>query len=171
VAEVSAPLFTGDPTTGAEFSLDRTYRYALWRTWSRQGRSALFVMLNPSTADETQNDPTIRRCIAFARRWGYGSLTVCNLFALRSTDPAALYSHADPVGPDNDEVIAGHANGAGIVIAAWGVHGALRGRGRTVAEELEGAGCPVFCLGTTKDGHPRHPLYLRGDVEPVRFAP
>jgi hypothetical protein len=148
----------------ATFDPSRTYRYALERRWS-EAAPAVFVMLNPSTADAFAEDPTIRRCLAFARREGCGGLVVVNLFALRATDPYELYKivHPDPVGPENDRIVReAAAEAEGPVIAAWGVHGALNGRGAIVARLLEAS--DLMCLGLTKDGHPRHPLYVRGDA-------
>lgn len=150
----------------AAFSEDRRYRYALGRTWG-EGPAVAFVMLNPSTADAFKVDPTVRRCLGFARAWGFETLIVLNLFALRSTDPKALYSAEpgfDPVGPLNDLTLDAVPPETRIV-AAWGVHGALDGRGQIVHERLVAAGHDVQCLGKrTREGHPRHPLYLRGDV-------
>jgi hypothetical protein len=158
----------------AEFSADRVYRYALTRQWS-DASPAVFVMLNPSTADAFVEDPTVRRCLTFARQWGAGGLTVLNAFALRSTDPRALDRHADPVGPDNDAVIRRHlAAAAGApVVAAWGADKAVRAHGRDAAlcaMVREATGQVLACLGTTKDGAPRHPLYVRGDARPRAWS-
>jgi hypothetical protein len=127
-------------------------------------------MLNPSKADHVENDPTVRRCIGFAEAWGYGGVDVVNIFALRSTDPLELYGHDDPIGPENDAAILSAAAGAARVVAAWGHHGALRHRGSDVLRLIERSGRTVECLGMTKDGYPRHPLYIRGSVEPVPYA-
>ena len=144
---------------GATFSPNRRYRYRLWRRWA-EGRAVLWVMLNPSTADEHVLDPTLRRCAAFARAWGFGRFDVCNLFALRSTDPKAIYTAADPVGPGNDDEIVNAAMDADLVLVGWGVHGEFQARAEAVTTKLLGA-CPaVWCLGLSKDGHPKHPLYL-----------
>lgn len=150
---------------GATFSPCGAYRYRLWRTWDEIAPTVGFTMLNPSTADAAKDDATIKRCLGFARSWGYGGLVVVNLFALRSTDPAALYTHADPVGPDNDGHIDQVRASVPMMIAAWGAHGALRGRGAKVLDTLD-----MRHLGLTKDGHPRHPLYLRGDARPMPFS-
>lgn len=142
-----------------------TYRYTLSRCWDPPKPSCAFVMLNPSTADATQDDPTIRRCIGFAKAWGYGGVDVLNLFALRATDPSALRSHPDPIGPDNDEYL--RSLRGRFVVAAWGVHGALNGRGEAVRKML---GDRLAVLGLTKDGHPRHPLFVRGDTPPMTWT-
>jgi hypothetical protein len=155
---------------GARFSPDRLYRYHLWRVWEPSRRSFVLIGLNPSTADETQDDPTIRRCINFAKREGCGRLDMLNLFAWRSTDPAALRRVSDPVGPENDEVIGdviGMAGGDVRVVAAWGGHGSARGD--RLVREINGWACGVWCFGTTKDGSPRHPLYLRNDAALVVY--
>jgi hypothetical protein len=123
-------------------------------------------MLNPSTATEHDDDPTIRRCIDFAKRWGYGGLEVGNLFALRSTDPAILRYFGDPIGPKNDEVLIGICHRAAFVVAAWGVHGKLRGRGGQVLRLL-GNHKAIHSLGLTEEGQPRHPLYVPAVTEPV----
>lgn len=152
--------------------VDRRYRYELIRVLEglfRHPRTVLFVMLNPSTADETTNDPTIRRCIVFARAWGFRELRVANLFAMRATDPRELRKAADPVGPGNDEALAREIAGADLVVAAWGVHGTFRDRDRQVV-----AAHPETrwtCVGTTRDGHPRHPLYVRADATPLPWTP
>ena len=134
------------------------YRYQLGRRWAAGGPVVAFVMLNPSTADAERDDPTIRRCAGFARRWGFAAMTVVNLFALRATDPARLRRARDPVGPANDGHIAAAAAGADAVVLAWGAHGDLRGRDRDVLALL--AGVRPACLGVTRGGQPRHPLYL-----------
>lgn len=172
VVDTDASL-VGWAAASATFSPDRVYRYALTRTWNPGGPVVAFVMLNPSTADAFRSDPTIRRCLGFARAWACGGLAVCNLFGLRATDPSALRGHPDPVGPDADLVLA-DILGAGRVshvIAAWGVHGTHLDRDRQVAALLARTGHPLYCLGTTAAGHPRHPLYVRADAPLVPFRP
>ncbi len=158
----------GDAT--ATFSADRTHRYLLTRTWDAASPTVNFLMLNPSTADAFTLDPTNRRCMGFARDWGYGSVTVTNIFGFRSTDPKGLRSAADPVGPENDAAILDAASGAQLVIAAWGVHGELFDRGRQVGALLADTGVVLHALRLTKAGHPGHPLYVSADSEPVAFA-
>jgi hypothetical protein len=159
------------PSGGAEFSSCDTYRYLLWRAW-RPGARTLFIMLNPSTATETVDDPTIRRCIGFARSWGFDGLEVCNLFALRSTDPNALLRHLEPIGPLNDETIAGAPRRAGRVVCAWGSHRAMTARGPSVLRRLWDAGIAPWVLALTPGlGRPAHPLYLRKDLQPFRLLP
>jgi len=151
---------------GATFVGDREqYRLQLWRTWSAGGRRALWILLNPSTADATKLDPTLRRCEAFSRAWGCDGFDVANIFALRSTDPAALYQVDDPIGPGNDRIILAAARDAAIVVAGWGTHGALLGRGDQVRDALDAAGVALECLGQNVDGSPRHPLYLPARTE------
>lgn len=154
---------------GAAFDRTGVYRYGLWRRWSETGGACLWVMLNPSTADEKVLDPTVRRCAVFARAWGYGGMEVANIFALRSTDPAALYAHPDPVGPENDAAIVEAARRAALVMAAWGKHGAHRARGAQVVALLRAARIKMQCLGTNADGSPRHPLYVHGATQPSPF--
>jgi hypothetical protein len=157
-------LFT---QSGAEFSKDRRYRYLLWRRWDESLPSLNFIMLNPSTADEMENDPTIERCERRARASGFGELIVTNLFALRSTDPQALYAYgADAIGEENDAVIASQAVRAGMVICAWGTHGAYLGRGKQVVDMLISAGVTLHALIFTAKGEPGHPLYLPYDATP-----
>lgn len=150
----------------AWFSPDRTYRYLLTRRWDVLKPVMAFVMLNPSTADAFQPDPTITRCAGFARREGCGGIEIANLFALRATDPRELAGHADPAGPDNDRMLADLGALSGVVVAAWGAHPAAISRGAAVARALTAAQpvVQVRCLGVTKDGHPRHPLYVRADA-------
>lgn len=150
---------------GATFSHCRAYRYRLWRTWDEDGPTLNVIGLNPSTADEQADDPTIRRCIRFAQDWGYGSLLMTNLFAYRSTDPKGLLSVADPIGPENDAHLTRAAYGG--VLAAWGAHPLAHERGRHVLSMLNWR--EVECLGTTKNGSPKHPLYIAANTVPVVY--
>ena len=150
----------GDAPSTAIYSDCESYRYSLTRVWDPGGKRVNFVMLNPSTATEVQNDPTVERCERRARTLGYGSFAVTNIFAWRDTDPKAMRRAADPVGPGNDRAIADCAIRADDVIAAWGTHGAHINRGATVARLLRTVGRPLFHLGLSKAGHPKHPLYL-----------
>lgn len=171
----SAPVYYTDKT--ADLSACHEYRFSLTRSWDatplapgqRPGRRCLFVMLNPSTADAMEDDPTIRRCVGFARSWGFTLLHVVNLFAYRATVPADLYNRADPVGQNNDGWILDAARAADQVVCAWGAHGGYRSRGNEVASLLRGEGIALFCLGETDEGHPRHPLYLKADLRPVPY--
>ncbi len=142
------------------------YRYRLERRWQGGHGLLLYVMLNPSTATEAANDPTIARCARRAERLGFAGFIACNLFAWRETDPARLKRVADPVGPMNDAVLVGAAREADLVLCAWGVHGSHRGRGPAVARMLRAAGIALHHLGLTRAGHPRHPLYLPYDLSP-----
>lgn len=147
------------------------YRYVLTRETGGGRGVVAFIMLNPSTATADVDDPTIRRCRGFARDWGYGSLVVLNLFALRATDPALMKAAADPVGPDNDRHLREVARNANAVVAAWGVHGGHRGRDRHVLALLADLDGDLLCLGTTRAGHPRHPLYAPANLAPIAFEP
>lgn len=165
-----AVVQTGD----ALLSPDGRYRYWLTREWG-PGMRVCWVMLNPSTADASIDDPTIRRCIAFSKRWGFGSLIVVNLWAARATDPKALLALGDPVGPMNAEAIDLAVNGSALVILAWGAFAARMAAAERLRLHPEASAkaalVPVACLGRTKDGHPRHPLYVRGDQAPVPWGP
>lgn len=133
-------------------------------------RRCLFVMLNPSTATDTVDDPTIKRCSRFAASWGFDRLMVCNLFSLRSTDPRALYGDETAEGdPENLTTILTVAEHAHLIVCGWGTHGVLRGRGEYVARELRAAGHQLHALKLTKDGQPGHPLYLRSDLVPFEW--
>lgn len=151
--------------SGAVFSPCRRYRYRLWRTWG-EAAPAVFVMLNPSTADEIENDPTVERCERRARAMGFGGLRVANIYALRSTDPTALYTSDDPVGPENDAAILESVAGAGLVVCAWGAHGNLHQRGENVLQLLRATGVTPHYLKLNNDGTPKHPLYVGYDVKP-----
>lgn len=147
-------------SSSSQFDSARTYRYLLTRQWGEDEQNFInFILLNPSTADETKDDPTMRRCINFAKQWGYDGMYVTNLFAYRSTDPKKLKQVKDPIGPENDDYIKKYANRAQRVVVAWGNHGELYGRGKDVIEMLSGIE-GVCCLGKTKKGEPRHPLYV-----------
>lgn len=147
------------------FSPCRTWRYTLWRRWGglfAKGSYAMFIGMNPSTADESKNDPTIRRCIRFAESWGYAGLCMTNIFAFRATDPADMKVANDPVGPENDTALIECARNVGIVVAAWGVHGVHQGRDAAIAA----LGLDLHVLRLTKHGYPAHPLYLPKDISP-----
>lgn len=135
------------------------YRYWLKRRWGR-GQVVCWVMLNPSTADAEIDDPTIRRCVGFSQGWGYGGMYVVNLFAYRATDPAELKRMTNAVGIGNDGWIVRLAVRSHRVVCAWGNHGGLRGS--TVRSLLDGL--HPMCLGRTKSGSPKHPLYVKSSV-------
>jgi hypothetical protein len=145
---------------------DEPYRYLLWRRWA-DADSLLFVMLNPSTADAGRDDPTIRRCRGLAAAWGFGGVEIANLYAFRATDPRDLARARAPVGARNDDVLADAAARAGAIVVAWGIHGEAQ-RAAAVARLL--APRPLYCLGITRSGAPRHPLYVRRDVCAQRWA-
>ena len=157
--------------SAAVISACGAYRYSLTRNWS-DAPLLPFVMLNPSTADAKEDDPTIRRCIGFARREGAGGLIVANLYALCSPAPEALWAARDPIGPKNRQMLVGLAAQAVAqslpIICAWGaqargdqIDGALR--------MFQTAGARLACLGRTRYGAPRHPLYVRADQPLQRF--
>lgn len=150
----------------AVFSDCNRYRYVLRRIWNESGPCVLIIGLNPSTADAVKDDPTIRRCIRFARDWGYGSLLVGNLFGYRTTWPKDLKRVADPIGRGNDRWLKRLSDQADLVVAAWGIHGKFLDRGAKVLANLAN----VHCLGETADGFPRHPLYLRASSIPRRYG-
>lgn len=149
----------------AVISEDGRYRYDLTRTWG-DGPRVCFVMLNPSTADATEDDRTIGRCVGFAASWGLDGLVVVNLFAYRAMRAIALLQVDDPVGPENDAYIAQAHQSSAFTVVAWGAHAAIAGRDRAVVELLNGE---LKCVGTTKDGSPRHLLYARGSLAPVAW--
>lgn len=159
-----------DAPSTALYSECERYRYALTRTWDPGGRKVLFVMLNPSKATEVQNDPTVERCERRARALGFGAFQVTNIFAWRDTDPFAMRKAKDPVGPDNDRTILDGVAWSDQIIAAWGTHGAHQGRGPKVAQILQDSGMPIYTLGISKHGHPKHPLYIGYSVQPALWA-
>jgi len=154
----------------AVFSRCETYRYRLTREGigGAPRRTVTWIMLNPSTADHSLDDPTIRRVRGFSRRAGFGGFIVVNLYALRATDPAELARHEAPCGPDNDAAILTACEQATQVVCAWGAHPMAPARARTVEHLIDGI--PLFCLGTTQDGEPRHPLYVAGTQELEPYA-
>lgn len=158
--------------SGAEFDPSRVYRYRLWRIWNDALPYCAFIGLNPSTADETEGDPTIRRCINFSASWGYGGYYMLNIWALRSTDPAGLYTHATPNGPEgvNDQTIRYIAKAAGLVLAAWGEHGKYRERGNQVRDMLQAAGVNLHYLKLNKSKQPMHPLYASSTLKPLLWS-
>lgn len=154
---------------GADFSEDKLYRYALWRKWDLNGKFINFLMLNPSTADDIHNDPTVERCQRRAVQLGYGGLYVTNLFAYRSTDKSKLKRVIDPVGKSNDATIIDVAEKCDRVVCAWGTDGNFLNRGTAVFWMLRSAGITTYALKLTKSGHPSHPLYLAYDLQPQPF--
>ncbi len=154
---------------GAAFDASGSYRYSLWRAWSNDSPRIVFVLLNPSTADEKRNDPTIRRCIGFARTWEFGSVEVVNLFAYRATDATKLLKVDDPVGEENNYYLVQAVDRCSTVVVGWGTRGMLLGRDREVMQLLAGRK-GMYCLGLTNDGLPRHPLYVRGDSSLIPFC-
>lgn len=161
----------GHTERGAWLSEDGLYRYDLWRRWGG-GPWVLWVMLNPSTADAEVDDPTTRRCVGFSKAWGYGGMAIVNLFAYRATSPAELAKAPDPRGPLNMQTIEHWLvfDEVELVVAAWGASWAKVPHARLNVEWLASkAGHDMVSLGTTKAGHPRHPLYVRGDQTPTRW--
>jgi len=156
----------GDARSEASYSDCERYRYALTRVWDKSGRKVLFLMLNPSTATEVQNDPTVERCERRARALGFGAFRVCNIFAFRATDPRNMRAVADPVGPGNDTAILEAIGWADEVVAAWGAHGEHMARGAGVEALLRRQTKVPSHLGLTKAGHPKHPLYIGYKVQP-----
>lgn len=159
----------GDAPSIAAYSDCERYRYALTRVWDGAGGKVAFVMLNPSTATEIQNDPTVERCERRARTLGFGGFRVTNIFAWRDTDPRRMRVATDPVGPHNDESILDAAAWADQIICAWGTHGAHLARGPQVQSMLRQTGRPLFHLGLSKAGHPKHPLYIAYSETPQRW--
>ena len=153
---------------GAIISECGLYRYWLGRSRDEGEGLVTFIMLNPSTADDRQDDPTIRRCLGFAASWGKQQVVILNIFGLRSTDPGELLKVRDPIGPENDAAL---AKAEGLIVCAWGNWGWLNHRGARVRSILVATHTQrVYCLGRTKRGQPKHPLYLRADLQPMALA-
>lgn len=153
----------------ATFSPCGRYRYTLRRRWLLGEGSMLWILLNPSTATATVDDPTIRRCIGYSKLWGFREMLLLNIFAFRATDPKAMRAAEDPVGPDNMGTLEYAAAEHDFIVAGWGDHGALMGQGVRVRTMITGMDREILCLGKNKSGEPRHPLYQRKDLRPVRL--
>lgn len=162
------PTVTSGALWGPPGNNSSRYRYRLWRVWE-EGKRVLFIMLNPSTADAEKDDPTVHRCGSYARAWGFGSLEVVNLFALRSTDPKALRTHDVPTGEGNGFHIRQAAREAQLIVCAWGCHGDFLGQGEFIRTFLQANGHKLHVFGLTKGGFPKHPLYLKADLMPVEW--
>lgn len=145
------------------------YRYELRRTWDATQGLVCWVMLNPSTANADEDDATIRRCMAFARDWGYGGIVVRNLFALRATDPRELRRHPHPIGPRNDRYLLARPTSVAVTVAAWGADPAAWNRTEAVRFLMATTGTELWCLGTNRDGSPKHPLYIKSATHLVPY--
>lgn len=156
----------GDAASTAIYSNCERYRYSLTRVWDENRRKVLFIMLNPSTATEMQNDPTVERCERRSRALGFGAFCVTNIFAWRNTDPRKMRAAKDPVGPENDTAILQACVWCDQVICAWGSHGEHLARGQKVADLLVPLKNPLYHLGLTKSGQPKHPLYISYETQP-----
>lgn len=159
----------------AIISTDGLYRYRLDRHITSITRDhayrCVFIMLNPSTADATNDDPTIRRCIGFADEWKFADMTVVNLFAYRATSPKDMKNALDPIGPENNQHIITACREASLIVAAWGAHGSFKGRDRDVLAMLnDSQHLDVFCLEKTKQGMPKHPLYIKKTAVPFLYS-
>jgi hypothetical protein len=161
------PILTS--ASGATFSACRRWRYLLWRCWDESRPVANFLMLNPSTADEQQLDPSCNRARDYAVRWGYGALIVTNLFAWRATDPRVMTLAQDPVGRSNNQAILRTARQSALVVCAWGNHGSHLNRAATVVANLRGAKVPLHALKINAVGQPSHPLYLPAKLTAARW--
>jgi hypothetical protein len=150
----------------AKLSDCRKYRYSLWRIWDQSKSYVLFIGLNPSTADEIEDDPTLIRCMNYAKSWGYGGVCMANLFAFRSTDPKVMLKANDPVGQDNDRWLVELSQKAGLVVAAWGNSGSFMGRSHQVKQLLSN----LHCLKMNKSGEPAHPLYQKASLQPASMC-
>ncbi|MEZ9153267.1 DUF1643 domain-containing protein [Vibrio sp. F13] len=142
-----------------------TYRYELWRTWDESKPYAMFIGLNPSTADETEDDPTIRRCINLAKSWGYGGLCMANLFAYRATQPEDMKRATNPIGDENDETLTRLSKSAGVIVGAWGNDGVFLNR----SEDVRALVPEINVLKVNKSGEPAHPLYLKSTLTPIEW--
>ena len=150
----------------AELSECRNYRFALWRTWDEAKPTVMFIGLNPSTADETTDDPTLRRCINFAKHWGYGGVCMANLFAYRAKAPKVMMLAKEPVGSRNDDWLLRLAKESDLVVGAWGNDGSLLGRSLKVRYLIPN----LHCLKINKSGEPAHPLYQSAELKPMPMA-
>lgn len=159
----------------AIFSPCRQWRYTLWRTLTEScfvdEKFVQFIGLNPSTADEVKNDPTVRRCMNYSRAWGFDKFCMTNIFAWRDTDPLEMKNAAEPIGEENDKHILEVASKASLIICAWGNHGDFLYRGNAVREMLIAANLKLHALKINQaTGQPAHPLYLRADIKPFELT-
>lgn len=155
---------TEEQMRGAEFSPDRVYRYSLWRKWDIDKPTIMFIGLNPSTANEYTDDPTIRRVVSFARSWGYGGVYMMNLFAFVTAYPGELKKVEDPIGK-NDYYLQVICTLCTQIVFAWGNFKEATDRAKYVVEKFPSA----ICLGTNKNGTPKHPLYISSETIPIKF--
>lgn len=158
----------GVPFVGASFSPCRKWRYSLWRIWEPSRPRVAFIGLNPSTADETEDDPTVRRCINYAKTWNFGGMYMFNIFGVRATDPRQMLADDEPVGPYNDDFIIDEISQCQRIVCCWGSHGSHMKRSDEVLEILKSK--KLFCFGLNNNGEPKHPLYLKKDLIPVPFV-
>jgi len=152
--------------TDAILSEDRKYRYLLSRIWDESKSTVMIIGLNPSTADETENDPTIERCISFAKSWGYGGVYMLNLFGFRATQSKDMFNAEEPIGIDNDEYIKKYSKICDKVVCAWGNDGNYKNRSQEILAIIKNS----YYLKLNKTGEPAHPLYLKADLVPIKFA-
>ncbi|PEQ91741.1 hypothetical protein CN481_15745 [Bacillus sp. AFS006103] len=156
----------------AFFDEQREYRYSIKRTWDKNKKRVVFICLNPSTADEYEDDQTLSRCIDFSKRWengSFGSLEEVNLFAIRATDPQVMKVAKNPVGKDNDEYILNAVKNADIIIATWGEHGSFRRRDREVLTLIKSLSREIHCLEVLKCKQPKHPSRAKKALEPTSY--
>ena len=149
----------------AIYSDSEKHRYVLNRVWDVEGKCMLFVGLNPSTATEVANDPTVARVINYAKRENFGSAVVCNIFSYRATLPSDMRLFQDPIGKENDKHILEESEKADIILLGWGNHASFLDRGKSVLKLLQPYREKLYCLGFTKSLEPKHPLYLRKDAK------
>jgi hypothetical protein len=180
VEPIDSILTRGSSESGAQFSRCMRYRYLLWRTWDHFLKPAVFILMNPSTADEVDNDPTVERCYQRSLKWwsagahgGVGGIVVLNVYAWRETNSKELLplvkSGADIIGKRNDDFIRYYASRAAIVVCGWGKEGEMGGRGRAVLNTLRLSGVTPHAFKINKDGSPKHPLYVAYETQPTPF--
>lgn len=167
-------MFFGKILRKASLSEDQVYRHLLVRRWNDDGIPCTFIMLNPSTADAHKDDATVRKCMGFARRWGFGALFVVNLFDFRATSPTDLKKAKTPISRENNRTLLNNckltAGLGGKVIAAWGNHGRYMDQNQLVIRRLNDFAIPLYALQVTKENNPMHPLYIPYDTQPFKWA-
>jgi len=168
ISDTNSEQILGSVKKGALLSDCKVYRYRLWRIWDEAKPKVMFIMLNPSTADGEMDDPTVRRCIGFAKSWGYGGLYIANLFAYRSTQPKDLLEHTDVVGLDNSFHLNEMSKKCEIAVCAWG-NSKIVNKLKFNKQLLKGLKIPLYCIELSKDGTPKHPLYLKSELKPIKF--